>query len=148
MLDRQRIKTFLLGGAVGALVGLLLAPRSGRELRGTFADRAGEARERGRETYFETQERMRERIAERREDGVHRTADVEPESDRAAGSHPARAPGEPGPTPLRDVSGDSSMEEEGGSDDLRERIRATRARLRASLGESSGSGEGRKNDGA
>ena len=67
MLDKQRLRTFVLGGAVGALVGILLAPRSGRELRGSLANRAGEARERGRETYFDAQEQMRERLAEVRE---------------------------------------------------------------------------------
>src|ERR687892_871776 len=67
VLDRQRLRTFVLGGAVGALVGILLAPRSGKELRGSLANRAGEARERGRESYFEAQEQMRERLAEVRE---------------------------------------------------------------------------------
>src|SRR5215212_2876451 len=67
VLDRQRLRTFVLGGAVGALVGILLAPRSGKELRGSLANRAGEARERGRETYFDAQEQMRERLAEVRE---------------------------------------------------------------------------------
>ena len=67
MLDKRRLRTFVLGGAVGALVGILLAPRSGRELRGSIANRAGEARERGRETYFEAQEQMRDRLAEARE---------------------------------------------------------------------------------
>src|SRR5829696_4316103 len=56
VLNRQRLRTFVLGGAVGALVGILLAPRSGKELRGSLANRAGEARERGRETYFDAQD--------------------------------------------------------------------------------------------
>ena len=67
MLDKQRLRTFVLGGAVGALVGILLAPRSGRELRGSLANRAGEARERGRERYFGAQEQVRDRLAEARE---------------------------------------------------------------------------------
>ena len=67
MLDKQRLRTFVLGGAVGALVGILLAPRSGKELRGSLANRAGEARERSRETYFGAQEQMRDRLAEARE---------------------------------------------------------------------------------
>ena len=57
----------MLGGAVGALVGILLAPRSGRELRGSLANRAGEARERSRERYFGAQEQMRDRLAEARD---------------------------------------------------------------------------------
>src|ERR671911_1159345 len=67
VLDRQRLRTFVLGGAVGALVGILLAPRRGRELRGSLANRAGEARERSRERYFGAQEQMRDRLAEARE---------------------------------------------------------------------------------
>src|SRR3712207_5471893 len=67
MLDKQRLTTFVLGGAAGALAGILLAPKSGREFRGSIASRAGEARERGRETYFEAQERMQERLARARE---------------------------------------------------------------------------------
>ena len=63
MVDRQKLGTFVLGGVAGALAGILLAPRSGRELRGSIASRAGEARERGREGYFEARERARERAA-------------------------------------------------------------------------------------
>lgn len=67
MLDKQRLTTFVLGGIAGALAGILLAPKSGKEFRGSITSRAGEARERGRETYFEAQERMQERLAESRE---------------------------------------------------------------------------------
>ncbi len=63
MLDKQRLRTFVLGGLAGALAGILFAPRSGKELRGTITSRAGEARERGRETYFDAQERMQERVS-------------------------------------------------------------------------------------
>src|SRR3712207_9445170 len=65
--DKQRLRTFLLGTAAGILAGILLAPRSGRELRGSVIERAGEARERGRETLFEARERMQERLSEARE---------------------------------------------------------------------------------
>ena len=41
----------LCGAAIGAAVGLLLAPRSGAELRRTLADSAERLREKGRETY-------------------------------------------------------------------------------------------------
>ncbi|MEW6637358.1 MAG: YtxH domain-containing protein, partial [Actinomycetota bacterium] len=57
---------FVIGGLTGAIAGLLFAPKSGRELRGTLAERAGETRERGRETYFEAQESLRERLSESR----------------------------------------------------------------------------------
>ena len=91
MLDRQRLRTFVLGGAVGALVGILLAPRSGKELRGSLANRAGEARERGRETYFDAQEQMRERLAEVREGSSQRPevvdlGDSSPASEGGRGS--------------------------------------------------------------
>jgi gas vesicle protein len=55
---------FLLGGAVGAAVALLFAPKSGRELRGDIADvtRKGvdTARERAGEYYDTTRERATE----------------------------------------------------------------------------------------
>ena len=55
---------FLLGGAVGAVVALLFAPKSGRELRGDIADvtRKGvdTARERANEYYDTTRERATE----------------------------------------------------------------------------------------
>src|SRR3712207_8436599 len=77
VLDKQRLRTFLLGGMAGVLAGILLAPRSGRELRGSLANHAGEARERGRETYFDAQEQMRERLGEGR-GGARRASDTTP----------------------------------------------------------------------
>src|SRR5919112_5574883 len=80
VLDKQRLRTFLLGGAAGILAGILLAPRSGKEMRGSVAERAGEARERGRETLFEARERMQERLSEAREGPrTDRSADPRPE---------------------------------------------------------------------
>lgn len=101
MMDKQRIKTFILGGAVGALVGIVLAPRSGKELRGSIADRAGEARDRSRENYFETQERLRERLAEMGEGETRRAKSPEEVS---LGSTGAGTPAqEPPPEPKPDV---------------------------------------------
>ena len=129
MLDRQRLRTFVLGGAVGALVGILLAPRSGKELRGSLANRAGEARERGRETYFDAQEQMRERLAEVREGSRGRPegVDLGDSSSAAAGTRPY----------LRDVSRDVEPEAVDGviadaerSEQLRRKVRETRERLR------------------
>lgn len=119
MLDKQRLRTFVLGGAVGALVGILLAPRSGRELRGSLANRAGEARERSRETYFEAQEQMRERLAEVREGSHKRPGTVD-------------LGGTAGETPrpyLRDVSREAGSDAER-SEELRRKVRETRERLR------------------
>jgi gas vesicle protein len=133
VLDRQRLRTFVLGGAVGALVGILLAPRSGKELRGSLANRAGEARERGRETYFDAQEQMRERLAEVREGSRGRPegADLGDSSPAASGRADTRRPY------LRDVSRDVEPEAVDGivadaerSEQLRRKVRETRERLR------------------
>ena len=133
MLDKQRLRTFVLGGAVGALVGILLAPRSGKELRGSLANRAGEARERGRETYFDAQEQMRERLAEVREGSRQRPevvdlGDSSPAAEETATSRPY----------LRDVSRDVESEavdntagrDAERSEELRRKVRETRERLR------------------
>jgi gas vesicle protein len=115
VLDKQRLRTFLLGGAAGILAGIFLAPRSGRELRSSIREHAGEVRERGRETLFETQERMQERLAEARE-ASPRPPDAE---DVAPGTQPL----------LRDVSRDAGER----SEELRRKVRETRARLKERL---------------
>src|SRR5829696_7296627 len=105
VLNRQRLRTFVLGGAVGALVGILLAPCSGKDLRGALANRAGEDRERGRETYFDAQEQMRERLAEVREGSRQRPEVVDlGDSSPASGKAEVRRPY------LRDVSRDVEPE--------------------------------------
>lgn len=129
VLDKQRLRTFVLGGAVGALVGILLAPRSGRELRGSLANRAGEARERGRETYFEAQEQMRERLAEVRE-GSRQRPDVVDLGDSPPTTGETTVTQRPY---LRDVSRGLDEEAAGGaerSEELRRKVRETRERLR------------------
>jgi len=138
VLDKQRLRTFLLGTAAGILAGILLAPRSGRELRGSVVERAGEARERGRETLFEARERMQERLSEVREGSQQRP----PES---SGPQPEDvAPRRPY---LRDVSGDAEGEENTGrSEDLRRKVRETRARLKGRLEGPRGVGEDREPD--
>ena len=136
MLDKQRLRSFLLGGVAGLLAGILLAPRSGRELRGSIRDRAGEARERSRESLFEAQERMQERISEARE-GPDRRPEPEATDAEPAGSE---APTRPF---LRDVS--RGEDEPGGrgverSEELRRKVRETRARLRGNREEPRGGG--------
>ena len=134
-MDKQRLRTFVLGGAVGALVGILLAPRSGRELRGSLANRAGEARERSRERYFGAQEQMRDRLAEARE------GPRIPHSDATNLGGPSPSEEEPEmPRPrLRDVSRDvvagakESADEER-SEALRRKVKETRERLRGREG--------------
>ena len=112
-------------------MGILLAPRSGKELRGSLANRAGEARERGRETYFDAQEQMRERMAEAREGSRGRSEGVD-----LGGSSPASAEAGRSRPYLRDVSrdveslGETSSPEAERSDELRRKVRETRERLR------------------
>ena len=133
-IDKQRLRTFLLGGAIGALTGILLAPRSGRELRSNLANRAGEARERSRETYFETHERLQERLSETREKPA-----AQFERDPEATLGPNSPPQEPETFTerprLREVSSEAYKEEHSDvrPDELRRKVQETRARLRQRL---------------
>jgi len=147
MLDKQRIRAFVLGGLAGAVAGILFAPKSGKELRGSITSRAGEARERGRETYFEAQERVQESIAETRErsprrgeiDGEGVVTDPLAEL-RPSAPEPELDPGPPvevppagrpsDPPPLRDVSQDVPGTLAGDDpEEIRRRIQETRSRL-------------------
>ncbi len=153
MVDKQRLGAFVLGGLAGALAGILFAPKSGKEFRGSIASRAGEARERSRETYFEAQERWQERIAEVRERSPRQgetyaegTA-AEPLASKFAPDTPEPEPGppidmpagtSPEPPPLRDVSrdvpltlaGEDPNPEDPDPEEIRRRIQETRSRLR------------------
>ena len=147
MLDKQRIGTFVLGGIAGALAGILLAPKSGKEFRNSIASRAGEARERGRETYFEAQERAQERMAWARERSLRfeetRTEEaiVEPLSKPGTDTPDSllgpELPAEPsGDLPsLRDVKDAPRLAsgEDQSPEELRRRVQETRSRLRAQL---------------
>ena len=162
MLGKERLRTFLLGGAAGVLAGILLAPRSGRETRGSIADRAGEARERSRETFFDRQERMRERLAEGREgrrpapgpEAPPDAADLQnlqtgvgpygvetpPEDTFVEEAFAEDVAAEEAPRPrLRDVSHGAADEGAGReaerAEELRRKVRETRARLRGRLDE-------------
>ncbi len=113
MLDKQRLRTFLLGGAAGILAGILLAPRSGKELRGSVMERAGEARERSRETLFEARERIQEHLSEHlseAREGPYRSSPEPPGSEEPAGWDAER------------------------SEELRRKVRETRARLKGPRG--------------
>lgn len=142
-IDKQRLGTFILGGIAGALAGILFAPKSGKELRGSITSRAGEARERSREGYFEAQERMQERIAEARERSLRleesRTGGTAAEPGLGAPVPPGPRPPAEGPTdippPLRDVSWNAPQPVLPGEDpeEIRRRIQETRSRLRARL---------------
>ena len=149
MVDKQRLGAFVLGGLAGALAGILFAPKSGREFRGSIASRAGEARERSRETYFEAQERWQERIAEVRERSprqgetyAEEGAAAEPLASKFAPDTPEPEPGPPidmpagttpDPPPLRDASRDVPLTlvgEDPNPEEIRRRIQETRLRLR------------------
>jgi hypothetical protein len=137
VLDKQRLRSFLLGGAAGILAGIILAPRSGRELRGSIRERAGEARERSRESLFEAQERMKERLSETRE-GPDRRPEAEPAYPDRAHTPPGAPPGTPPRPFLREVSRGVGEDEPTGrgaerSEELRRKVRETRARLRENL---------------
>ncbi|CAN5712900.1 hypothetical protein BH24ACT18_BH24ACT18_17240 [soil metagenome] len=115
------------------LAGVLLAPRSGRELRGSLTDRAGEARERGRESDFETREGMRERRAallEGRGRPANPARQAPPEETTAAAPRPRLrdvSEGSEGPAE-RPVEGPATGAER--SEELRRKVRETRERLR------------------
>jgi hypothetical protein len=157
--DKQRLRAFLLGGAAGLIAGAIFAPRSGRELRGSIADRAGETREMGRETLFEARERLRERRAAVHE-GVYRRVDDADGAGGGAGPDAAPlsvgeeasqdpVPRRPGPRPRRDdvVSlpfddppGENAEREAERSEELRRKVRETRARLSERLDAPRGEG--------
>ncbi len=158
MLDKQKLGTFVLGGLTGVLAGILFAPKSGRELRGNISSRAGEARERGRETYFDAQERVQERVAEARERPPGTAGPDVVDNNKAVDAWPKLGPAMPepeleslidpplyepplseapaDPSSLRDVSRDakrSASSPAESTDEMRRRIQETRSRLRARL---------------
>jgi gas vesicle protein len=116
---KQRLTAFLFGGAVGLAAGILLAPRSGRELRDNLVSRAEDAAERGREVYYETQERVQERVSEVGERAPYRDDEDRPE-DTPIVPEAEPAPEEQRPRPAR-------------SEELLRKIEETRARLREQM---------------
>ncbi len=130
-MDRARLRTFLLGGAAGLLAGVLIAPRSGRELRGSLSDRAGEARERGRESFFETREGMRERrsaLLERRGHPADPPRQAAPEEPTVAAPQLRDVSHDPEATVEAPAEGAATGAER--SEELRKKVRETRERLR------------------
>ncbi len=130
-MDRARLRTFLLGGAAGLLAGVLIAPRSGRELRGSLSDRAGEARERSRESFFETREEMRERrsaLLERRGRPSDPPRQAAPEEPTFVAPRLRDVSHEPEATVEAPVKTPATGAER--SEELRKKVRETRERLR------------------
>lgn len=59
-----KLLAFIVGGAIGAIGGLLFAPRSGQETRERIKERADEMMEEGREQYEMQRSRMGEMAQE------------------------------------------------------------------------------------
>ena len=138
-MDRARLRTFLLGGAAGLLAGVLIAPRSGRELRGSLTDRAGEARERGRESFFETREGMRERrsaLLDRRDRPAEPARQAPTEEPTVAAprlrdvSHDPEAIVSHDPEAIVEAPAEGPATGAERSEELRKKVRETRERLR------------------
>ena len=130
-MDRARLRTFLLGGAAGLLAGVLIAPRSGRELRGSLTDRADEARERGRESFFETREGMWERrsaLLDRRGRPAETSRQAPPEEPPVAAPRLRDVSHDPEATVEAPAEGPATGAER--SEELRRKVRETRERLR------------------
>jgi hypothetical protein len=142
-MDRKRIGTFLLGGLAGVLTGILIAPRSGRETRGSIANRAGEARERSRETVFDARERVAERISERstRPPAPRRSPEPTLGSSGDAPQEPVQerpylrdVSRDVVPPPAEDAPAEAAPDDER-AEELRKKVKETRERLRARLEE-------------
>ncbi|MDQ3908454.1 MAG: YtxH domain-containing protein [Acidobacteriota bacterium] len=72
----SNVAYFLLGGAVGAIAALLLAPKSGRELRADIADTARKGVEGAREKAVDYYGQTRERATEFYETAKSQVGDV------------------------------------------------------------------------
>lgn len=68
--------SFLIGGVFGAIGGLLLAPRSGKETREMLKTRADEFMEQGRETYSAQRDRLQVIAGEKTEELKGRIEDA------------------------------------------------------------------------
>lgn len=68
--ESSKLAYFLIGVGVGAVVALLFAPKSGRELREDIADRTRRGMDKASEAYHATRERARELAATGREKAV------------------------------------------------------------------------------
>jgi gas vesicle protein len=65
--DSNKLAYFLIGAGVGAVVALLFAPKTGRELREDIADRTRRGVDKASEAYQTTRERARDLAATGRE---------------------------------------------------------------------------------
>jgi gas vesicle protein len=68
----------LIGGALGALAGILFAPKSGKELRSELKEKGNEVLKEGKEIYTDAGMKAKEIIAEAK----HQAEELKKESDR------------------------------------------------------------------
>ena len=68
------VQGLLIGGILGALAGLLMAPKSGKELRAELKQKGGKAIDEAKELYTETQMKAKDILeeAERRAEGLRK----------------------------------------------------------------------------
>jgi gas vesicle protein len=69
---------FLIGGVLGALAGILFAPKSGKELRSELKEKGSEVLKEGKEIYTDAGMKAKEIIAEAK----HQAEELKKESDR------------------------------------------------------------------
>jgi len=81
------LKGFLIGGFMGALAGLLFAPKSGKELRSDIRRKGEEALEESKRIYADTKEKAGAILA----DAVHRAEELKAEAARQLAEARAKA---------------------------------------------------------
>jgi gas vesicle protein len=69
---------FLIGGVLGALAGILLAPKSGKELRSAIKEKGSEVLKDGKEIYSDAGMRAKEII----EEAKHQAKELKKEADQ------------------------------------------------------------------
>jgi gas vesicle protein len=69
---------FLIGGVLGALAGILFAPKSGKELRSDIKEKGSEVIKDGKEIYSDASTRAKEII----EEALHQAKELKKEADR------------------------------------------------------------------
>jgi gas vesicle protein len=69
---------FLIGGVLGALAGILFAPKSGKELRSELKEKGSEVLKEGKEIYADASTKAKEII----EEAKHQAEELKKEADR------------------------------------------------------------------
>lgn len=71
-----RLSAFVTGGLIGAIIGILFAPKTGQETRDDLKKRADELMEQSRETYETQRERVLEVVDAGKDTAVQRTEEL------------------------------------------------------------------------